>query len=140
MADDGSEANEIGLADFLNDLRSELAIAQDRAANQRLKLGITEITLSLEVAHTLVRSAGANAAVKAKFWVLASAEAGAKADISAHRARTHRLTLTLCPRVEAIELDADGVLRAKAKSVDVHGNLKAREQQPGASPNPPSAS
>ena len=72
----GELEDRIGLAEFLTDLRAELSEAQSRAADDSLKLGVEEISLTVEVAYTLTKAGEASAGVKAKFWVLASAEAG----------------------------------------------------------------
>ena len=74
-----AEVDRIGLADFLTDLRAELSEAQSRAAGDSLKLGVEEISLTLEVAYTLTKAGKTSAGVKAKFWVFASAEAGSRA-------------------------------------------------------------
>jgi hypothetical protein len=50
-----TEVDRIGLADFLTDLRAELSEAQSRAAGDSLKLGVEEISLTLEVAYTLTK-------------------------------------------------------------------------------------
>ena len=91
----GGSQDRIGLAEFLTDLRAELSEAQSRAANDSLKLGVEEISLTLEVAYTFTKGGEASAGVRAKFWVLASAEVGVKGSRSSERARTQQLTLTL---------------------------------------------
>ena len=53
-----AEEDRIGLADFLTDLRAELSEAQSRAAGDSLKLGVEEISLTLEVAYTLAKGGG----------------------------------------------------------------------------------
>ena len=103
-----AEEDRIGLADFLTDLRAELSEAQSRAAGDSLKLGVEEISLTLEVAYTLTKAGEASAGVKAKFWVFAEAEAGVKGSLSSERARTQQLTLTLKPRVEQVVIDRAG--------------------------------
>ena len=81
-----AEDDRIGLAEFLTDLRAELSQAQSRAAGDSLKLGVEEISLTLEVAYTLTKAGEASAGVQAKFWVFASAEAGVKGSLSSERA------------------------------------------------------
>ena len=120
----------IGLAAFLTDLREELSAAQSSAAGDPLKLGVEEISLTLEVAYTLTRGGEASAGVKVKFWVLASAEAGIKGSVSSERARTQQLTLTLKPRVEEIVVDEQGRQTKITRGVDVEGSLVAGEQRP----------
>lgn len=126
----GEFEDRIGLADFLTDLRSELSEAQARAVDDPLKLGVEEITLTLEVAYTLTRGGEASAGVKAKFWVLASAEAGIKGSLSSERARTQQLTLTLKPRLEQVVVDQQGQQTTVTRGVDVEGSFAPGEEQP----------
>jgi hypothetical protein len=126
----GESRDRIGLADFLTDLRAELSEAQARAVNDPLKLGVEEITLTLEVAYTLTKGAEASGGVKAKFWVFASAEAGVKGTLSSERAGTQQLTLTLKPRVEQVVIDQQGQQTMISRGVDVGGSLAAGEEQP----------
>jgi NTP-dependent ternary system trypsin peptidase co-occuring protein len=124
------EEDRIGLADFLTDLRAELSEAQSRAAGDSLKLGVEEISLTLEVAYTLTKAGEASAGVKAKFWVFASAEAGVKGSLSSERANTQQLTLTLKPRVEQVVIDQRGQKTTDTRGVDVEGRLAAGEEKP----------
>jgi hypothetical protein len=133
-----AEEDRIGLADFLTDLRAELSEAQTRAAGDSLKLGVEEITLTLEVAYTLTKGGEASAGVQAKFWVFASAQAGLKGSLSSERADTQQLTLTLKPRVEQVVIDRQGQQKTVTRGVDVEGSLAAGEEQPA--PPPPSRS
>ena len=130
-----AEEDRIGLADFLSDLRGELSDAQSRAAGDSLKLGVEEINLTLEVAYTLVKAGETSAGVKAKFYVFAEAEAGVKGSLSAERARTQQLTLTLRPRVEQVVIDRQGQQTTVTRGVDVEGALAPGEEQP-ALPDP----
>ena len=125
-----AEADRIGLADFLSDLRAELSDARSRAADDSLKLGVEEISLTLEVAYTLTKAGEASAGVKAKFWVFASAEAGVKGSLSSERAGTQQLMLTLKPRVEQVVIDSGGQQTTVTQGVDVEGGLAASEEQP----------
>ena len=120
----------IGLAEFLTDLRAELSEAQSRAAKDSLKLGVEEISLTLNVTYTLTKEAEASAGIKAKFWVLASAEAGAKGSLSSEQADTQQLTLTLKPRVEQVVNDQQGQQTTLTRGVDVEGSLAAGEERP----------
>ena len=124
------DQDQIGLAEFLTDLRAELGEAQSRAADDPLKLGVEEITLTLDVAYTLTKGGEGSAGVKARFWVLASAEAGVKASVSAERTRTQTLTLTLKPRVERVVIDAQGQQATLTRGVDVEGSFITGEEQP----------
>jgi hypothetical protein len=126
----GEFQDRIGLADFLTDLRAELSEAQSRAAGDSLKLGVEEISLTLEVAYTLTEGGEASAGVKAKFWVFASAEADVKGSLSSERARTQQLTLTLKPRVEQAVIDQQGQQTIVTRGLDVEGSLAAGEEQP----------
>lgn len=126
----GEFEDRIALAEFLTDLRAELDEAQSRAAGDSLKLGVEEISLTLEVAYTLTKEGEASAGVKAKFWILASAEAGVKGSLSSERTRTQQLTLTLKPRVEQVVIDEHGQQATITRGVDVEGNFAADEEQP----------
>lgn len=132
MTGDGEMADEdrIGLAEFLTDLRKELSQAQSQAAGDSLKLGVEEISLTLEVAYTLTKAGETSAGVKAKFWVFASAEAGVKGSLESERARTQQLTLTLKPRVEQVVIDQQGQQTTVTRGVDVEGTLASGEEQP----------
>jgi Trypsin-co-occurring domain 2 len=125
-----ADEDRIGLAEFLTDLRAELSKAQSRAAGDSLKLGVEEISLTLEVAYTLTKGGEASAGVQAKFWVFASADAGVKGSLSSERARTQQLTLTLKPRVEQVVVNQQGQQTTVARAVDVEGALAAGEEQP----------
>jgi hypothetical protein len=126
----GEFEGRIGLAEFLTDLRAELSDAQSRAAQDSLKLGVEEISLTLDVAYTLTRGGEVSADVRAKFWVLASADVGVKGSVSSERTRTQQLTLTLKPRVEQVVTDRQGRPETLARGVDVEGAFAAGEEQP----------
>jgi hypothetical protein len=132
----GEPEDRIGLADFLTDLRAELSEAQSRAAGDPLKLGVEEISLTLEVAYTLTKGGEASAGVSAKFWVFASAEAGVKGSLSSERANTQQLTLTLKPRVEQVVIGQQGQKTTDTRGVDVGGRPAAGEEQPTLPPPP----
>lgn len=119
----------IGLAEFLTDLHAELSEAQSRAAQDSLKLGIEEISLTLEMAYTLAKGAEASAGMRAKFWVLASAEASTKGSVSSDRTRTQQLTLRLKPRVEQVTTDELG-RTTLTRGVDVEGSFTGDEEKP----------
>ena len=121
--------NQIGLAEFLTDLRAELSEAQSRSAQDSLKLGVEEISLTLEVAYTLTKTGEASAGVRAKFWVLASAEGSVRGSLSSGRARTQQLTLTLKPRMEQVAIDELGQQRRFTQGFDVKGSPAAGEEQ-----------
>lgn len=113
--------NAIGLADFLADLRAELNEAIDRAEGETLRLGIEELTVSLDVGVTVSGQAGTTVGAKAKFWVFASAEASVQGQVSRERVTTQHLTLKLKPRIE------DGGM---TRTPDVSGGFAAAEEQP----------
>jgi hypothetical protein len=118
------------LADFLTDLRSELAAAQDRAEGSSLKLGVEEVSVSLEVAMTTGSKSSGSGKVSAKFWVL-NAEVGGSGELSSQWVRTQQLTLTLKPRIEQVTYDAEGqVRRVTTRGVDVAGEVAAEEEAP----------
>jgi hypothetical protein len=128
-----TESPGIGLADFLTDLRSELATAQERAAGQVLRLGVDEIVVSLEVAVTRAQGGEAGAGVKAKFWVLELGEASGRATMSRQRAQTQTLTLTLRPRLDREEIDAVGEVKTRSQGLDVESAFGDTEERPGMS-------
>ena len=115
----------IGLAAFLSDLRQELAEASARAEGETLKLGIQEITVSMDVGVTVGRKVGGAATTEAKFWVFASAKAELQAEASRQRVTTQHLTLTLKPRVG----DA-----SDNRGVDVAGEFASGEERPSLPP------
>jgi hypothetical protein len=120
----------LGLADFLADLREELAEGQQRAEGSSLKLGVEEVTVSLEVAVTTARKGGVSGKVRAKFWVL-SAELGGSAERSSQRVGTQKLTLSLKPRIEQVTYDAqDRVQQVTSRALDVAGDVAAGEDSP----------
>jgi ketosteroid isomerase-like protein len=133
----GSEgfAGGLALVDFLTDLRAELALAQSRAGGASLKLGVDEVTVSLEVAFTTARRDDGSGKVSAKFWVL-GAEAGGTAERSSQRVRTQQLTLTLKPRVESVTVDQDGRVQVVSRGVDVAGTVVEGEEFPDLPPPP----
>jgi hypothetical protein len=133
------DEDRIGLANFLADLRAELSDAQTRAADDHIKLGVEEITLSLDVQCTFTKSAEASAGVKAKFWVLASAEASVKGNASSERARTQHLTLTLKPRTEQVVTDKRGQQTTLTQGLDVDADFAPGEEQPSLPPSSPPA-
>jgi hypothetical protein len=120
----------MGLADFLSDLRAELAEASQRAEQESLKLGVEEVTVSLDVAVTLAKRGEASAKASAKFWVFASAEAGVKGERSSQQVTTQHLTLTLKPRSEEVIIDETGKARVLRRGVDVTGAIAPREERP----------
>lgn len=125
----------LGLADFLSDLRAELAEASRRAEAEDLKLGVEAVTVSLDVAVTVAKKGEASARASAKFWVFAAAEAGASAEYSTQRAATQHLTLTLKPRVSEVIVDDTGRAHVVHRALDVSGAMASREESPDL-PNP----
>jgi hypothetical protein len=118
------------LADFLADLRVELALAQQQAEGASLKLGVEEVIVSLEVAVTTGRKGGGSGKVSAKFWVL-NAEAGGTGELSSQRVRTQQLTLTLKPRIEQVTYHPQGeVEQVTVRGVDVAGAVAKGEEAP----------
>ncbi|MEV5548635.1 trypco2 family protein [Streptomyces sp. NPDC052309] len=82
---------EVPLAEAITDLRRELQDAMAAGQGEQLKFELDSVVLELEV--TL--STGAGAGAKAGFWSVLTAEATA----DHRRGSTHRLTLTLTPRL-----------------------------------------
>jgi hypothetical protein len=131
----------LGLADFLTDLRAELAEASRRAEKESLKLGVEEVTVSLDVTVTIAKKGEASARAKAQFWVFASVEGGLTGERSSQRATTQHLTLTLKPRTEEVIVDETGKARVIRRGVDVTGAIGVGEERPDLpAPEPESSS
>jgi len=124
------EVDRIGLADFLTDLRGELSEAHTRARGQALKLGVDEITVTLDLACTLSKAGEGSASVKAKFWVLEFGSAGVKGSVSSKHEQTQRVTVKLKPYIEEVTLDAHGKLVPTHRDLSVHGNIAHGEESP----------
>lgn len=120
----------IGLAEFLSDLHAELSQAQSRAADDSLKLAVEEVSLTVDLAVTLAKAGEVSAGVRAKFWVLVTAQADAKASRSSERTHTQTLTLKLKPRMEQITTDERGRQVTLTRGVDVAGGFAAGEELP----------
>lgn len=118
------------MAEFLADLRAELARAQDNTADESLRLSVDQIEVSLEVTSTLEGSGEVNTRAKAKFWVFASAEAGIKGVASSGQTSTQHLRLTLTPRVEETVTDSTGETSTVSRGLDVHGQVGVGEESP----------
>lgn len=127
----------MGLADFLSDLRAELAEASKRAEHESLKLGVEEVTVELDVAVTIAKKGVASAKASAKFWVFASAEARVTGERSSQQVTTQHLTLTLKPRTEEVLIDETGKVRVLRRGVDVAGAIEAGEERPDLPPPKP---
>ncbi|WP_330327878.1 trypco2 family protein [Streptomyces pseudovenezuelae] len=90
---DGVEVEGTGLAQAIDSLRAELGMAQDAGANQQLRFEIEEVHLELLLELRRDVKAGA----KFAFGVVTAGVDGGVAS-----ARTHRLTLKLKVRDEAL--------------------------------------
>jgi hypothetical protein len=121
----------LGLADFLSDLRAELAEASKRAEGDSLKLGVEEVTVSLDVAVTIAKKGGVSAKASAKFWVFASAEGSVQGELSSQRVSTQHLTLTLKPRTEEVVTNQEGKPQTIRHDLDVTGPIAKGEEWPG---------
>jgi len=139
-------AEELGLVEFLADLRSDLQQAQTQARTQAatqtqagggdgvLWLGLEEVTVTVEVVHERTASGETAGKVSGKFWVFASAEASVKTGGATKRVGTQTLTLTLKPRVDTTVTDAQGQVMTTTRGVDVGGQLATGEQLPPLNP------
>ena len=130
MSEPGEFEGALGLADFLSDLRVELAEASKRAESASLKLGVGEVTVSLDVAVTIAKKGEASARAGAKFWVFASVEGGVQGERSSQRVTTQHLTLSLKPYTEEVITDEHGRARVIRRGVDVAGAIEAGEERP----------
>lgn len=133
QADDG--ASGLGLVEFLSDLRAELEEAQSRvppaSATGVLRLGVDEVSVTLEVAHVSTTSGEVSGKIQGKFWVFGSAEASAKGGHERQRSGTQTLTLTLKPRLDTTSVDEHGQTRTASTGLDVKDSRKAGEQEAG---------
>jgi hypothetical protein len=131
--DDG--ASGLGLVEFLSDLRAELEEARRRmppaSAGEVLRLGVDEVTVTLEVAHVATTSGEVSGKVQGKFWVFGSAEASATGGHERQRSGTQTLTLTLKPRLETTSVDEHGQPWTTSTGLDVEDSRKAGEQKAG---------
>lgn len=127
-----SSGTGLGLVEFLTDLRADLEAAQVAALRQGgdLRLGVEQVTVSLEVVHERTTSGELAGKITGKFWVFGSAEAAGKAGHEVTRAGTQSLTLTLRPRVETAAIDDQGRSVTRHVGLDVHGAVGNDEQQP----------
>jgi hypothetical protein len=130
MTEPGEFEGALGLADFLYDLRAELAEASKRAEGDSMKLGVEEVTVSLDVAVTIASKGEASAKARAKFWVFAMVEGGVRGERSSQHMTTQHLTLTLKPRTEEVIIDEHGTARVIRRGVDVTGAIGAGEERP----------
>lgn len=121
----------LGLVEFLADLREELAAAQQRALDSGgdLRLGVEEITVSLDVAHVKTISGEVSTKAGGKFWVFASAEVGGKGAMGTQRTGTQTLTLKLRPGIEQETVDESGHQTTVSRGLDVADTLRS-EQNP----------
>ena len=124
----------IGLVEFLSDLRMELARAQEQGMSDEggLRLGVEELTVTLEVVHERTLSADVAGKVSGRFWVFGSAEASGSAGRQATQSGTQTLTLTLRPRIESTVTDAQGETTTTILGLDVEGTVGSGEQAPPA--------
>jgi hypothetical protein len=124
------ETGLVGLAQFIQDLRAELEQARAAADGQSLQLAVDEVELAVDVVYTATRSAETSAKIGAKFWVVASAEAGAKGALGSTQGSTQRITLKLKPRIDELTVDESGTESITTRSLEVQGAFAAREERP----------
>src|SRR4051794_6749814 len=134
MPEDERTQQVLGLADFLTDLRAELAEAARRADSDPLKLELDEVTVTLQVGVTLAHKGEVSGKASAKFWVFASAEAGVRGERSLQDVTTQQLTLSLKPHLEQVVVDVAGRAATVRTNVDVSGTLTADEERPDMPP------
>lgn len=93
---------EIGLAEAVKAIRDELARAQLEGADEEIRFSVGPVEVEFEVA--VVREGGANG--KVKVWVV---EVGASGKLA--RTTTHRVSVTLDPRVDGKPIEVGDRLR-----------------------------
>ena len=94
------------------------------------------MTVSLNVAYTTVKRAGASGKLSAKFWVM-NAELGGTGELSSQRVDTQQLTVKLKPRIEVLSYDAQGrVQQVATRDLDVSGHLEQGEEFAAPPPSP----
>lgn len=125
----------IQLSDFIADLRHELELAQQDAAGKALKLGVDQITMTLDVGFSKTALGEVSAKGSGRFLVFLSAEAAVKAAASGEWSRSHRVTLTLKPHFEETVVLPGGQEAKVTRPLDVGGELAPGEENP----NPPPA-
>jgi len=101
-AEEVAQGPEIGLAEMIENLRSELEIAQRRGAERPVAFGVEKVELELKV--VVSRKGKAGAAVK--FWVVSAEAAGEGGSET-----THTFKITLSP------LDAESRKRLEVASI-----------------------
>lgn len=129
------DADRVGLADYLTELAAELEEAAQRAEGSSLRLGVEEVTVTLEVAVTKARKGAGSGKVSAKFWVL-NAEAGGAGERLSQQVGAQQVTLTLKPRVETVTVDQQGNTTVTTRGLDVSGALTSSEESPELPPLP----
>lgn len=130
MAEVDRPAGALGLADFISELRGELAEASRRAEGETLRLEVGEVEISLDVGVTLTTTGEASAKASAKFWVFASAEGSVKGGRSSERMSTQTLTLKLTPQTVEVVRDAEGNETIRTRRLDVGGGFAEGEERP----------
>jgi hypothetical protein len=127
----------IRLSDFIADLRHELELAQQDAAGKALKLGVDQITMTLDVGFSKTASGEVSAKGSGRFLVFLSAEAAVKAAASGEWSRSHSVTLTLKPHFEETVVLPGGQEAKVTRSLDVGGELAPGEENPSPPPAAP---
>ena len=120
----------LGLADFISELRAELAEASRRAEGETLRLAVGEVQISLEVGVTLTTTGEASAKASAKFWVFASAGGSITGGRASERMSTQTLTLKLIPQTVEVVRDTEGNEITRKRSLDVGGGFAEGEDRP----------
>jgi hypothetical protein len=106
----------VGLAEYLTALQAELSKSGVQADKDKSRFSVDEVTLDVDIFHTLTSSADSPSTAKPKFWVLGSASPDTEDSIdSPVYQTTQRLSLRLHPRPEAV--DANETKEALAFSV-----------------------
>ncbi|WP_410790639.1 trypco2 family protein [Kribbella sp. C-35] len=120
--------------DFLADLHTDLEAARQAALERggEVRLGVEEVTVSLEVVHERTTSGELGGKVTGRFWVFGSAEASGTAARESTRSGTQSLTISLRPQVASMIVDEQGRTTVTHSGLNISGPIADDEQQPPA--------
>jgi hypothetical protein len=89
------------LSEFLGELEAELGKARSQTEKDNLTYHMDEVTLELDIACTLTKSAESPTKVKPEFWVLGCGSRNAEEGLPS-QCNVQRLILRLTPRLKVM--------------------------------------